>query len=391
MEIAKYYVADTNAPKPTQKHHLGANCLVLHEGRLLLEQRSDCGMWGLPGGGVKRGESVKAAMIRELYEETGLHVAVQELLELKFYEEPTRIAAYRDGSVWRMYIKLYALYLQQMPQLRACSESKTLRFFTQEELTELAIVPTHRELIFDYTALFSEPTQVRALTYLQRDTAMNIDMIEPIRRGHAKLLYAGEDGVLLLETKGDVPMISTDSIETAEKILPMVRGKDILVVHRTHELAAAEKVLHFTGRESCYQASYPDAEPFEIWGDIRKLDEQYLSEFLAHYKMADGDAEYGRALLANGVFGQFVDGTLAGFIGTHIEGAVGMLEVFEPYRRRGIGENLMRYMINYWRSRNAVPFGQIFKSNDKSMNLQRKLGAVISEPTLQWVWDNRQV
>lgn len=389
MEIAKYYVGDSNAPKTTQKNHLGVNCLVLLDGKLLMEQRSDCGQWGLPGGGVKRGESTRQAAVRELREETGLRICQKELLELKFYDEPVRIAAYRDGSVWRMYIKLFAVYLDAMPELKISSESRKLRFFSKEELTELEIVKTHRELVFDYLELFERPTEECALSYLLQDEAMNIDMIEPIRRGHAELIYTGSDGVLLKELNGDVPMISTDNAQTAQRLLPMVSGTDILVIHRAHEAEAANKLLHLSGRESCYQASFPNAQPFAVWGDIRRLDESFLPVFLAHYALADNDEAYGRELLANGVFGQFVDGELAGFIGTHLEGAVGMLEVFEPYRRRGIGENLMCYMINYWRRRNAVPFGQIYKSNDRSMNLQRKLGATISEPTLCWVWDQR--
>ena len=43
-------------------------------GRVLLQQRSDGGQWGLPGGSVEIGESVTDAAIREVREETGLSV-----------------------------------------------------------------------------------------------------------------------------------------------------------------------------------------------------------------------------------------------------------------------------------------------------------------------------
>lgn len=39
--------------------------------RVLLVQKWD-GRWGLPGGGIRRGESPRAAALRELEEETGL-------------------------------------------------------------------------------------------------------------------------------------------------------------------------------------------------------------------------------------------------------------------------------------------------------------------------------
>src|SRR5512135_1153543 len=43
-------------------------------GRLLLHRRSDNGLWGLPGGKVDPGESVSAAVAREVLEETGFRV-----------------------------------------------------------------------------------------------------------------------------------------------------------------------------------------------------------------------------------------------------------------------------------------------------------------------------
>ena len=68
-------------------------------GRLLLQQRSDGGQWGLPGGSVEIGESVRDAVRREVQEETGLHVSVRRLVGV--YSEPARqVVRYPDGNVW---------------------------------------------------------------------------------------------------------------------------------------------------------------------------------------------------------------------------------------------------------------------------------------------------
>jgi 8-oxo-dGTP pyrophosphatase MutT (NUDIX family) len=51
--------------------------VVLHdpEGRLLFVRSATSGMWGLPAGSIEPGESPKAAAMRELMEESGVHCA----------------------------------------------------------------------------------------------------------------------------------------------------------------------------------------------------------------------------------------------------------------------------------------------------------------------------
>jgi 8-oxo-dGTP diphosphatase len=58
----------------------GATAVVVDRaGRLLLGQRADNGRWTLPGGAVDPGEQPAEAVVREVYEETGVHVAVERL------------------------------------------------------------------------------------------------------------------------------------------------------------------------------------------------------------------------------------------------------------------------------------------------------------------------
>src|ERR1051325_4042675 len=58
----------------------GVSAVVLTPEGLLLQRRSDNGLWGLPGGGVEPGESVSAAIVREVREETGLDVTPVRLV-----------------------------------------------------------------------------------------------------------------------------------------------------------------------------------------------------------------------------------------------------------------------------------------------------------------------
>lgn len=146
MKIATYYCNDPTAPKPNQPTHLGANVLLEAEGKLLLERRSDCGQWGLVGGRIKKGERASAGIAREVCEETGLFLSEQDFKKLRIFDDE-RIAAYRDGSVWKMIIILFRVKLEHVPPLRCSGESCELRFFTPQELKDTPIVVTHSDIV----------------------------------------------------------------------------------------------------------------------------------------------------------------------------------------------------------------------------------------------------
>lgn len=150
MDIVKFYRGDPNAPKTTQGAHLGANAIITCNGKILLEKRRDCDMWGLVGGGVKNQESPLQAIAREIYEELGIRITQQRFRKLAVYGEPGRIAAYRDGSIWRMVVVVFALELDEEPEMVISAESRDLRFFTKEELKDINIVITHSDIVDDW-------------------------------------------------------------------------------------------------------------------------------------------------------------------------------------------------------------------------------------------------
>ena len=150
MSIVKFYRGDPNAPKTTMPARLGAGAIITCKGRLLLEKRRDSDTWGLVGGGVKKTEEPIQAIAREIYEELGLRIPKERFSKLSVYGEPGRIAAYRDGSVWRMVIVVFGLDLPEEPKMKISSESKELRFFTKEELKDIQIVITHSDIVEDW-------------------------------------------------------------------------------------------------------------------------------------------------------------------------------------------------------------------------------------------------
>lgn len=68
-------------------------------GRVLLHRRGDSGLWGLPAGGMELGERIDHTCVREVFEETGLHVWPRRLTG--FYTGPQQRSTYPNGDrVW---------------------------------------------------------------------------------------------------------------------------------------------------------------------------------------------------------------------------------------------------------------------------------------------------
>lgn len=151
MAIVTFYNCDPkNAPKTTMPAHLGANAIITFQGKLLLEKRRDSDIWGLVGGGCKKTETGREAIAREVYEELGLRIHKDNFEKLAVYDNPGRIAAYRDGSIWRMVIVVYGIDFEEEPTMRISSESKDLRFFSKEEIQDIEIAITHADIVEDW-------------------------------------------------------------------------------------------------------------------------------------------------------------------------------------------------------------------------------------------------
>ena len=150
MAIVKFYNCDPkDAPNTTMPAHLGSNAVITCKGKLLLEKRRDSDIWCLVGGGVKKHEDGRQAIAREVYEETGLRIPRERFQKLAVYDNPGRIAAFRDGSIWRMVIVVYGLDFPEEPVLRISHESRDLRFFSKEEVAQLEIAITHADIVRD--------------------------------------------------------------------------------------------------------------------------------------------------------------------------------------------------------------------------------------------------
>ncbi|MBZ0303449.1 MAG: NUDIX domain-containing protein [Anaerolineae bacterium] len=122
---------------------LGVSVAVLNDaGRILLQQREDFAVWGLPGGEIEPGETAAQAAVRETYEETGLEVRLTRLVGL--YAMPR----WWDGGV---HAAVFAAELTGGTLLKQTAETLDAAFFGLEDLPG-ALLPWHLQRIRDTLA-----------------------------------------------------------------------------------------------------------------------------------------------------------------------------------------------------------------------------------------------
>lgn len=129
---------------------VGASVLLADgEGRLLLQRRSDNGLWGYHGGAAELYEEVEAAARRELQEETGLTAGSMTLFGV--YSGPRTAYTYPNGDQACIVDVVYL-----------CRDYAGTPRPQQEEVTELKwfapgdlprdLTPTCRPALEDYLA-----------------------------------------------------------------------------------------------------------------------------------------------------------------------------------------------------------------------------------------------
>lgn len=233
----------------------------------------------------------------------------------------------------------------------------------------------------------------RALSYLKQNRLLHMDMLESIRRGLGEVLCVREDGVLVKDCATGVYMVTARHKDAGERLLSLAdTGAGIFVCHQ--EFVAQSVAARFGKKEcaACYQLSYTKKQPFtedENGCSIRLLGESFTDTVFAHYHDLHTRSEIGKLLKDGALYGAFVEEgdtqVLAGFIGTHAEGGMGMLEVFPRYRRRGIGMALEKHLINRTLARGYTPYGHVFTDNPPSLALQEKMGLKASSALVYWV------
>ncbi|WP_152393055.1 NUDIX hydrolase [Paenibacillus guangzhouensis] len=103
------------------------------EGQILLQRRRDKNAWGFPGGAMEIGESADETAKREVEEETGLRINIEELIGIysKYFDE------YPNGDQAQTIAFVYKGNISGGEIIKENEESIELKFFNKDEVPEL--------------------------------------------------------------------------------------------------------------------------------------------------------------------------------------------------------------------------------------------------------------
>ncbi len=220
------------------------------------------------------------------------------------------------------------------------------------------------------------------------DRAYYEEMVDTMARGQADVMEAGELGVLLRHRRAGLYMLAGDPARMTDMAMRLPHDGGAIVLHGAigiQKVRAIREAFGY-GRAVPYvnYAYYGELPPEADGADIRRLDETHVDFLYANYGHADRAYLAGR--VADGaMIGAYVDGALAGFIGEHIEGSMGLLHIMPAYRRHHLGFTLERANIRRTMLRGHTPFCQVAVDNAASRSLQRRLGMEEAGSLSYWI------
>ena len=227
-----------------------------------------------------------------------------------------------------------------------------------------------------------------AVRFLEREYLWHVDMLEAIKRGRGEVAYFEGSTVLVRRNEApDFYLLTSDSPAAAAAAFAGRPAPKVVVARGPGVAEMLRDRFCLQLSDYCSNVAYLKQERL-AWDCpglvIRPFRVEELPAFLAHYDIED-EAE-ARAHIEKGeLFAAEYEGKLAGFMGLHADGSMGLLEVFPEYRKLGIGRAIEKFFINFCLDRGWVPYGQVFCDNEASFSLQTNLGMSVDR-TRQLCW-----
>jgi ADP-ribose pyrophosphatase len=131
-----------------QKPEVAVGAVVIHEGKVLLVKRKRPpakGLWAIPGGRIKLGETLKQAAERELFEETGIIIDAKQ--PIYTFDSINKNDA---GKIKFHYVIVDLCAEYKGGELKAGDDAVEARWVSSSELDKIEINPSTKFLLEKY-------------------------------------------------------------------------------------------------------------------------------------------------------------------------------------------------------------------------------------------------
>lgn len=228
------------------------------------------------------------------------------------------------------------------------------------------------------------------MKYLKEDPILYVDMIVLYKRGHYKILYEENDGILMHDEIADSYLASAKTLAGAKDIVNMLPQDYGTFVAHEEIFTQIESEWNINSSLMSYNHVYESKEVYDISNDSIKfhlLDDKDMDIVKEHYTIKPLCTNtYLQRCIKRGMLGAYIGNTLVGFIGMHDNGAMGLLEIFDEYQGKGIATLLqMAYtnkLINEEYKGNI--YSQVNAKNEISLHLQEKLHFIKAKTPCYW-------
>ena len=229
--------------------------------------------------------------------------------------------------------------------------------------------------------------------YLATDPLLYAALIQLYRRGTICVLEESPDGVFIQDTHGISYMLAASNPALALSWLEKHSDEtiDLVMVIGEENIICVQEALGLSERMDVYQAVYEAETPPDCGAQRLKMipATEKDTEFVKNNYSTLDDEELQQVIRNRQLYlGYEKDGTCVGFIGQHMEGSIGLLEILPAHRRKGYGTELEAFMIGEMLRQGLIPYGQFKTDNHASRALQEKLGMRIMEGSIAWLFSS---
>lgn len=213
--------------------------------------------------------------------------------------------------------------------------------------------------------------------FLESNFILHIDMIESLKRGNAIVIDAQKEGVLLFNKLANIYMISAKNDNAYRQLISNISSANAIVAHQDFYVFDIVQRFKLNNVKKCWQSAYLSDRP--LGGDgckyavVKLLTHQDADFVYSNYSLHISKAYIIERIAAGQICGAYIGEKLVGFIGMHQDGSIGILEVLNEFRNKGIATLLVSTMVKNAIELGWIPYAQSIVGNRESFDLQRKL------------------